>query len=276
MMNLLRIELKKILPYKVFWILFGLYFLFLTLGILLAEFIINGWVDQMNNRMPLPLPHITLYFFPDIWQNLTFFASIRYVLIFPAIIVLILITNEFTYKTIRQNVVNGMSRLEFLLSKMIVIFLLAVIITVILAIGIFSLGLLHSNEAALLLMWKKSLFIAGFFVQVLSFMIFAFFTGFLLRSTGLSIALFTLYSLIIEPVLYYFLKIPKFHLPEVSRYLPVNSVVSVVEYPNIPVLKQMMGMNITDSLALWPTLLPLIYSLLMIGIVYGVMIRKDL
>ena len=276
MLKLLRIELKKILPYKVFWILLGLYFLFLALGILLSGFIINSWVDQMNNRIPLVIPHITIYFFPDIWQNLTFFASIRYVLIFPAIIILILITNEFTNKTIRQNVVNGMSRQEFLFSKLQIILLMAVVITLLLTAGIFILGSLHSNAAAMHLMWKKFSFIPGFFIQVFTFMIFAFFTGFLLRNTGLAIALFTLYSLIIEPVLYYFLKIPKFHLPNISQYLPVNSVIRIVEYPNIPVLKQMMGLNIQESLSTVDCAVPLLYSAVMIGIVYWVMMKKDL
>src|ERR1039457_527008 len=107
MIKLLTIELKKIVHYKVFWILAGLYFFFLAAGILMAEFTLNNWIDKFNQHTPIPIPHITLYFFPDIWQNIFFFASVRYILIFPAIIIIILITNEFTYKTIRQNIVNG-------------------------------------------------------------------------------------------------------------------------------------------------------------------------
>ncbi len=38
MIRLLKIEFKKIMTYKIFWILIGLYFLFLILGILMAEF----------------------------------------------------------------------------------------------------------------------------------------------------------------------------------------------------------------------------------------------
>ena len=271
-----RIEIKKVLPYKVFWILSILYFVFLASGILMAGFIINSWVDQMNTKFPLPLPHVALYFFPDIWQNITFFASIRYILIFPAIIILILITNEFTNKTIRQSIVNGMSRHEFLFSKLQFIFLMAVVITILLMAGTLVLGILHSDPAGMSMIWKKFIFIPGFFIQVFTFMIFAFFTGFLLRNTGLSIAIFTLYSLIIEPVLYYFLKIPKFHLPNVSQYLPVNSVIRVVEYPHIPALKQVLGSNVQDSVSLQVCLVPLLYALIMTGIVYLVMFKKDL
>ena len=41
MKRLLRIELEKILPYKTFWILFGLYFFFLAAGILLWTLVIS-------------------------------------------------------------------------------------------------------------------------------------------------------------------------------------------------------------------------------------------
>jgi ABC-2 type transport system permease protein len=276
MRKLLKIELKKILTYKVFWILMGLYFLFLVLGILLAGFIINSWLDAFNRQMPIPIPHVHLYFFPDIWQNIAFFASIRYILIFPAIVIIILITNEFTNKTIRQNIVNGMSRNEFLLSKLQLICLIALIITFILAGGTLILGSMNSDAQQMTLIFKKIAFAGGFFIQLLSFLIFAFFLGFLLRNTGLSIALFTLYALIIEPVIYFILKIPKLQPNHISQFLPVNSVIRVVEYPYFPVLRNLGGLNVQEHLSLLDCAVPLIYSAVMIGIVYLVLSKKDL
>ncbi len=276
MIKLLRIEARKVLSYKIFWILTGLYFLFLAGGIVLAEVIINNMVNGMNKNLPIPLPHITMYFFPDIWQNLTFFASLRYVLIFPAIVIIILITNEFTFKTIRQNVVTGMSKQEFLISKLQLIFVLSFVIALFVMVGIFILGLLHSDAAGMELMWKKFSFIPGFFIQVFSFLIFAFFLGFLLRNTGLSIAIFVLYTLIVEPILSGVTKIPSLKMENVSHYLPVNSVMNVVEYPYIPVLKTIMGLKIQDSVSLLDCGVPLLYSVVMIAIVFLVMQKKDL
>jgi ABC-2 type transport system permease protein len=276
MNKLLKIEFRKILTFRVFWILTGLYFLFLGLGIFMAEFILNDWVNNFNKRFPIPMPHVTLYFFPDIWQNLTFFASIRYVLIFPALVVIILITNEFANKTIRQNVVNGMSKQDFLLSKLQFILLLSILVTVILGIVIFSLGLSHSDAQQLSMMSRKLTFLPGFFIQILSYLIFAFFFGFLLRHTGLAIALFTLYSLIIEPVVYYVLKIPFFQPNNISPYLPVNSVLRIVEYPALPMLQKFMGITLQESVSLLNCGIALTYSAIMIGIVFWLMIRKDL
>jgi ABC-2 type transport system permease protein len=276
MNKLLKIEFRKILSYKVFWILTGLYFLFLGIGIFLAEFILNQWVNNFNKRFPIPMPHVTLYFFPDVWQNITFFASIRYILIFPAMVIIILITNEFTYKTIRQNIVNGMSKRDFLVSKLQLILLFSIIITVILGIVIFFLGWTHSDAQQMKMMMDKFWFLPGFFVQILSYLIFAFFFGFLLRHTGLSIALFILYSLIIEPVIYYILKIPALQPNTISPYLPVNSVLRIVDYPAIPFLQKFMGLTLQDSVSLLNCGISLLYSALMIGIVFWVMAKKDL
>jgi len=276
MIKLLKIEFKKILTYKIFWILTGLYFIFLAAGILLAEFMINNMVDGMNRHLPIPLPHVTIYFLPWVWQNITYFATIRYVLIFPAIIIIILITNEFTFKTIRQNVINGMSRAEFIWSKMLIILLISVAMTILLFLGTAIIGISHTTGLTLALILEKSSFMAGFFISMLTIQVYALFFGFLLRNTGLSIALFTLYSFIVEPVLYFFLKSPLVHENGISTYLPLNAVLRVVEYPSIPVLTKVMGISLQDSLSLSACAIPLAYAAVMIGIVYLALMKKDL
>jgi ABC-2 type transport system permease protein len=276
MIKLLRIELRKILPYKTFWLVIGLYFLFLAAGIILAELIINNWVNDMNSHLPIPLPHVTIYFFPDIWQNLTFFASIRFILVFPAIIIIILITNEFTFKTIRQNLVTGMNRNELLVSKLQLVLVLSVLITFLLALGIFILGISHSEVTGFSQLFVKFTFIFGFFLTLLTFLTYAFFFGFMFRNTGLAIALFMLYVLFIEPVISMVSRIPALHITKLTQFLPVRSVLNIVEYPSIPLLKTMMGFRIQSSVSLMDCGLPILYSIVMIGIVFLVVNRKDL
>jgi len=276
MIKLLKIEFKKILTYKIFWILTGLYFLFLTLGLLMAEFMINNMVDNMNKRLPIPMPHVALYFLPWIWQNITFFATLRYVLIFPAIVIIILITNEFTFKTIRQNVINGMSKAEFLGSKLLIIMLVSVTVTILLTIGTLILGIAHTSDLTFSMVLEKSTFMIGFFITMLTIQVYALFFGFILRNTGLSIALFTLYLFIVEPILYYFLKSPVVFPNNISPYLPVNAVLRITEYPSIQVLKNIMGINLQESVSFAAICIPLGYSAIMVGIVYWVLVKRDL
>ncbi|MEI7981219.1 MAG: ABC transporter permease [Bacteroidota bacterium] len=276
MIKLLRIEFKKIRTYKIFWVLASLYFIFLALGIAMAEFIINNMVDNMNKHLPIPVPHVNIYFFPDVWQNITFFASIRYVLIFPAIIMIILITNEFTFKTVKQNIINGLSKSEFLLSKLYIVLLVSFIITFFLAIGSFIIGISHTSELTAEQVFEKMPFILGFFITMVTLQIYAFFFGFIFRNTGLAIALFTLYSFIVEPILYYFLKSPLVFKNDISTYLPLNAILRINEYPAIPVLKKVMGLNLQESITLGGCMIPLLYSAIMIGFVFWSMDKKDL
>ncbi|MCK9423285.1 MAG: ABC transporter permease [Bacteroidales bacterium] len=276
MIKLLKIEFKKIRTYKIFWILAGLYFVFLAAGIAMAEFILNNMVDSMNKHLPIPVPHVNIYFFPDVWQNITFFASIRYILIFPAIIMIILISNEFTFKTVRQNVINGLSKAEFILSKLYIILMISVILTIFLSIGAFIIGISHTSELSTKLIFEKAPFILGFFITILTLQIYGFFFGFIFRNTGLAIALFTLYTFIAEPVLYYFLKSPIVFKNDISTYLPINAILRVNEYPAIPVLKKLMGLNLQESITFGSCMLPLFYSAIMIGLVFWTMKKKDL
>lgn len=276
MVHLLKIEFRKILTYKIFWILVGLYFLFLSAGLLLAEFMVNKMVDDMNRHMPIPFPHVTIYFFPDIWQNIAFFATIRYVLIFPAIVIIILVTNEFMNKTIRQNVINGMSKAEFITSKLLLIILISLTVTVLIAVVTLILGISHTSGLTWEMVTGKAVFIVGFFITMFAVQVFALFFGFLFRNTGLSIAMFTLYMFIVEPIVYYFLKSPLVFENNISTYLPMNSVLRVTEYPHIDVLKKVMGLSLQDTVTLEASLIALAYSAVMIAIVYWTVARKDL
>ena len=276
MKRLLSIEFKKIQTYKVFWILAGLYFVFLAAGILLAEFMINHIVNDINSRLPIPFPHVAIYYFPDVWQNVAFFASIRYVLIFPAIIMIILITNEFTFKTIRQNIINGMSKTEFLVSKLMIILLMTLVTTVILTAGAFIIGLSHSGFNEVDFFSRGLPFMTGFFLSLLCYMVYAFFCGFMLRNTGMAIAIFTLYSLIIEPVIYFLFRAPFMFKNTIYTYLPVNSVIRLTEYPAIPMLKKIMGLELQANVSFTACLIPIGYAAIMIGIVFWVMKKKDL
>lgn len=276
MTKLLSIEYKKIRTYRTFWILIGLYFLFLALGLLMAEYMVNHIVDDINQRAPIPLPHIKIYFFPWIWQNMAFFATIRYVLIFPAIVIIILITNEFTYKTIRQNLITGLSRNEILRGKLELILVIATVMTLFLLISTVILGLSNTSDITWGILFDKIIFLGGYFLSVLAFLIFALFFGFVFRNTGLSIALFTLYVFIAEPIVYYFLKSPLVFKNNISPYLPCNSLLRVTEYPAIPVLKTIFGVNLQETVTAEASLVAIGYALLMIGIVYLILKKKDL
>jgi hypothetical protein len=123
MIRLFEIEWLKLKNYKIFWILFGLYFLGLLVvcsgGMFLLEYIKRTGGD-FKGIDPTILP---LYDFPDVWQNTIYVAT--FFKLFLAFIVIISICNDINYRTLRQNIIDGLSKKEFLISKFTLIFSLS-------------------------------------------------------------------------------------------------------------------------------------------------------
>src|SRR6476620_4018542 len=145
MLHLLKIDLKKLTSYRTFWVVCGLYFF--TLAFVTAsgmEFL--KWLagKGIEFGMTINVSRIPLYHFPDVWQNLVYISGFFKIVL--AIMVVISITNEFTYRTIRQNIIDGMSRWEFLQSKILTNVLLSLMSVVMVFIIAFVTGLIYSPE----------------------------------------------------------------------------------------------------------------------------------
>jgi hypothetical protein len=65
------------------------------------------------------------YDFKHVWQTTSYTSG--YILILPVMLLIMLVTNEFTYKTNRQNIIDGLSRLDFINVKIVLATLFAVI-----------------------------------------------------------------------------------------------------------------------------------------------------
>lgn len=112
LLHLLKIDLKKLTGYRTFWIVSGLYFI--TLGLTSAsgmEFLkwLAGTFEDFGSK--LNINRIPLYHFPDIWLNLIWCSGLLKIVL--GVMVVISVTNEYSYRTIRQNIIDGLSRGQF-------------------------------------------------------------------------------------------------------------------------------------------------------------------
>ena len=149
MIKLLAIEFRKILPYRMFWVMAGIYLFSMI-------FIFYGFpslIDYFSLRSDSPEVKLIknfLYNFPDIWQNLAWIASLRYFIkVLLGMIVVILITNEYAYITIRHNVINGLSRTDFLLGKVYLVLFIGLVSTLLILLSGLILGLSFSSTVSL-------------------------------------------------------------------------------------------------------------------------------
>ena len=226
MLQLLRIDLKKLTSYRTFWIICGLYFF--TLGMATAsgmEFLkwlaslIEGFGQSIN------IDRIPLYHFPDVWQNLAWASGLLKIML--GIMVLISITNEYSYRTIRQNIIDGLSRAEFLYSKITTNLLLSLLSMVLVFVVSLVTGLIYSPSLNWSHMFNGIEFFPAYFLEVFAFLSFALMLGIFVQRSGLSIVLL-LNSYLIELIIK---KNIDDYVPQVIQFFPLESIMNLVPMP---------------------------------------------
>ena len=267
MIRLLKIDFKKIKGSKVFWILTGLYALLIILFFFGIQGALDDLADEANKKSPIPLPGVSAYSLPDIWHNLTYVAG--YFKIFLGVVIIILITNEYSYKTIRQNVITGFSRWDFISSKFLMIGVISLAATLLVAIIGLILGLMHTEDVTMAMLFGKTEFLLAYFLEIYTFLIMVLMVGILVKRSGFAIGLLLLYFYIVEPVARYYLP------DEVGDYFPKKVIGSLIDIPNTSIMR-LLGVEFQDYISIWDVLMVLGYMLLFGFLSYWVLKRRDL
>lgn len=216
----------KLRSYRTFWVVGGLYFLTLGFGAASGmEFL--KWLARTFEDFgsSLNINRIPLYHFPDVWLNLIWCAGLLKIIL--GIMVVISITNEFTYRTIRQNIIDGLSREEFLLSKVFMNILFSFVsVAMLFVIGLIT-GLIYSPDVT----WSKIItdleFFPAYFLELFFFLSYALMIGVLIQRSGLTIILLLL-SQLIEFIITANLDD---YIPSIVPFFPMRSVWNLIEWP---------------------------------------------
>lgn len=246
MIRLFEIEWLKLKNYKVFWILTGMYFvgliLVLSSGMFLMQFLKSKGAE-FEGIDPTIIP---LYDFPDVWQNMTYVATFFKVI--PAFIVIISVTNEISYRTMRQNVIDGLSKWEFLRSKFALIIALSSAATLFIFIEGMITGLIYSTVKYPEMIFSELEFLLAYFLEVVTFLCFAMLLAILLKKAGFAIVLIFMYTLIFEP----FLTVNMEHNPLIkdqvswlAPFLPIRALNNLIHVP----FQRYVFMEIQDYIA---------------------------
>lgn len=189
MLHLLKIEWLKIKNYRAFWVFCILY--------LASIFLINyiGWNTQQRafaTAKGAEQMFGNAYAFPKVWQTVGWMSS--WLLYFPGMIMIMLMVNEFNFKTHRQNIIDGLSRQQFIGVKVLLAVILAVVITLLNFCTACIFGSLTNSSFST----DGMEFVGYVFLQSLAYIFFALMLAVLFRRSGLAIIIFILYGIIFE------------------------------------------------------------------------------
>jgi len=177
--------------YRTFWILLGITVLSIP-GLSYAIY------NLMNNSFPKGKGGQSLFgspfAFPDVWQNISWNSGWTFII--PAILVITLTTNEFTYKTHRQNIIDGWSRRQFIGVKLIELVLLSLLSTVVVLLTVLGFGLIGNKAPEGVSIWHGCRYLVFYFVQMLSYSMIAFLLAMLIKRAGLAIGAYLMYKLV--------------------------------------------------------------------------------
>lgn len=225
MANLLKTEWLKIKKYPAFWWMLGIVALSYP-GMNYAIYV-NGYKDQLNDKQMgmilrmLPNP----FTFPDVWQTVAFVSGLFIFL--PSIVVIMFITNEYTYKTHRQNIIDGWSRNNFMLSKVIDVLIVSLLVTVLYFITALIIGFVNAGNTSSFT-WNGTKYIGLFFLQVFSQLSVAFLIALLVRKAFIALGLFLFYYFPLEPIL---VKQAKDRAHGIGEYFPLEISDRLIPYP---------------------------------------------
>ncbi len=201
MKKLLYIEFLKFRKNPVTLIGLGLFTLLFSQIIL--------YVDDIFNGAPPPFPNAkVLLEFPTIWDYQGYIGN-WLVSVILGFIMVNFITIEETNKTMRQSIINGLTRKEYWLGKIGIVISLSAFATLVYVVSVLIFGTIHTSDWDLDLILDSNYAPLKFFLMSLGYLTMASLFGFWVKRGLLSLFAYFAYIFVFEQIirgihLYYF------------------------------------------------------------------------
>jgi len=177
MKKLLRLEYIKYTRSTIFYIFIGLFMALVALSEISSIY--------LSNKFGIKLGFATL------WPTLINTATSMNV--FIGILIMVSITSEYQYRTMRQHIVDGLDKKDIFIAKHLYALCLSLFAVVFVALSVvvagYSIGASTTGAGP----FDGSQLIGRYFVQVLGYISMAIFFAFLLRSTAVGIIVYLFY-----------------------------------------------------------------------------------
>ncbi len=224
MIRLLHIEFIKLWNNRASKVLIFAYFILLTSIALIAA------IRFDIGPIKFHLAEQGIFNFPYIWHFNSFVMA--WFKLFLAIVIVSMMANEYSNKTIKQNLIDGLSKKEFILSKFLTVLTFSAISTVFLFVVSLILGLVYSDYTEVGIIFSDLEYLLAFFIKLLGFFSFCLFLGILVKRSAFALGFLIIWQAI-EGIVYGLLrwKAPDGVAEAVHNFFPLNAMANLIKEP---------------------------------------------
>ena len=225
MIRLLQLELQKLILNRTSKILIFISFILPLCVIVLSAIKINFF-----GFFTLELGELGIFNFPIVWHITTYFSALFK--FFFAIVVVSMIGNEYSNKTLKQNLIDGLSKREFILSKFYTIVFFSIISTLIIFILSLVLGLVYSSYNEISIIIREIEFLPAYFLKLLGFFSFCLFLGVLAKRSAFALA-FLFVDFILEWIVFGLIvwKSNVEMATKIQNFFPLTAISNLIKQP---------------------------------------------
>jgi ABC-type transport system involved in multi-copper enzyme maturation permease subunit len=227
MLRLLQIEYIKLKNSRASRVLIIIYFFLLTSISLIAA------IKFDIGPIKFHLAEQGIFNFPYIWHFNTFIAA--FFKLFLLLVIVSMTANEYSNRTIKQNLIDGLSKKEFIISKFYMVVTFALISTVFVFITSLVLGLIYSDYNEISIIFRDLEYLLAYFIKLLGFFSFGLFLGILIKRSAFAVAAMFVWF-VAESILQGLLKweLKEFFSEKVEaimQFFPLYAMFNTIEQP---------------------------------------------
>jgi ABC-type transport system involved in multi-copper enzyme maturation permease subunit len=215
MLRLLNIEIQKLRASMLFKVFILSYFIILSCIALVAS------VEIEFLGLKIDFSKQGLFDTPLLWHmNVYVAAMLKW---FLAIIIVSSMVSEYQYGTLKQNLIDGLSKKEFILSKIYTIIasvLISCVFIVVVSI------MMHAKATDGNALFTGFEYVGAYFLRITLFLMFAFFVAVLIKRSA-----FTFFIIFLWWILESITRVEKFGLSMISDYLPLRVAERLIHEP---------------------------------------------
>ncbi|TGD58085.1 ABC transporter permease [Flavobacterium humi] len=179
MKRLLSIELQKIWKNKASKVLSITYFVILSFIALIAS------IKFDIGPVHIDAAETGIFNFPYIWHFNTYIAAI--LKFFLAVVIVSMMANEYSYGTLKQNLIDGMSKMEFIQSKFLTVLVFAGVSTAFVFVMTLILGYSFSSYNEFSIVFSDLEYLLAYFIKLVGFFSFCLFLGILVKRSAFAL-----------------------------------------------------------------------------------------